>query len=311
MANQLAMDKSLAISNLHDAGYSDRRIARTLGISRGAVQRHLAAQKPNRIKASTAPAAKTPTAHDDSNRTKAPTGSDHLDGQPATTSRSQCEPFRETILQKIHAGLSAKRIHQDLITEHGFTGKYWSVNRFVKALINDLSLPFRRMEVAPDEELQVDFETGAKMRQPDGTFRRTHVFRAVLSHSRKGYTEVVFRQDTESFIRALENAFWSFGGVPGRVIFDNAKGAVKTPDYHDPELNPKIVDLCKHYGCVFGSLTNNFVTSQPMRSPNRAALPPIRTTSRRKRSAPLSEESIICLEKSAFWGHLQRCGPSR
>jgi hypothetical protein len=47
---------------------------------------------------------------------------------------SQCEPFRELILGKCELGLSAKRIHQDLVADHGFDGKYWSVNRFVKAL---------------------------------------------------------------------------------------------------------------------------------------------------------------------------------
>ena len=41
----------------------------------------------------------------------------------------------------------------------------------------------------------------------EGRRRKTHVFRIVLSHSRKGYSEAVFRQTTEEFIRCLENAF--------------------------------------------------------------------------------------------------------
>ena len=53
MANRLAMDKSLAIHNLRSAGYSERRIAQTLGISRGAVRRHLAAEISNRTTAQT------------------------------------------------------------------------------------------------------------------------------------------------------------------------------------------------------------------------------------------------------------------
>ena len=36
----------------------------------------------------------------------------------------------------------------------------------------------------------------------------------VLSYSRRAYSEAVWRQDTESFIRCLENAFHHFGGVP-------------------------------------------------------------------------------------------------
>jgi hypothetical protein len=252
MANQLAMDKSFAISNLRDAGYSERRIAEAIGVSRGAVRRHLTGESSNSTTAPTAPSNQTPTGSADPNSTAAPTGSDRPN---VTDSRaagnSQCEPFRDIVIEKCQAGLSARRIHQDLVADHGSNVSYWSVNRFVKALGASTELPFRRMEVLPGEELQVDFGTGAKIRRHDGTYRRTHVFRAVLSHSRKGYSEAVFRQDTESFIRALENCFWAIGGVPQRVVFDNAKCAVKTPDWHDPELNPKLIDFCKHYGCAF------------------------------------------------------------
>ena len=252
MANQLAMDKSLAINNLRRAGYSERRIAETLGVSRGAVRRHLASENANSTIAPTGLDDPAPTGSDGSNSTKAPTGSEELAATDSPTNgNSQCEPFRELIIEKYHAGLSARRIHQDLVADHGAGVSYWSVNRFVRTLGSSTELPFRRMEVAPGEELQIDFGTGAKIRQPDGSYRRTHVFRAVLSHSRKGYTEAVFRQDTESFIRVLENCFWAIGGVPEKVVFDNAKCAVKTPDFYDPELNPKLIDFCKHYGCTF------------------------------------------------------------
>jgi len=36
----------------------------------------------------------------------------------------------------------------------------------------------------------------------------------VLSYSRKGYSEAVMRQDTETFLRCLENAVRYFGGTP-------------------------------------------------------------------------------------------------
>lgn len=256
MANQLTMDKSFAINNLRSAGYSERRIAQTLGVSRGAVRRHLQAHQSNRTTAPPASVDPAPTGSADSNSTKAPTGSSgEAPGGPSPVvplaSGSQCEPFRELIIGKCELGLSAKRIYQDLVADHGFEGKYWSVNRFVKALGASVQAAFRRMEVEPGEELQVDFGTGAKIRNPDGTYRRTYVFRCVLSHSRKGYSEAVFKQDTESFIRALENAFWTLGGVPQRVVFDNAKCAVKKPDWYDPELNPKLIDFCKHYDCAF------------------------------------------------------------
>jgi IS30 family transposase len=51
MANQLAMDKSFAIKSLRTAGYSEQRIAETLGVSRGAVRRHLQRETSNSTKA--------------------------------------------------------------------------------------------------------------------------------------------------------------------------------------------------------------------------------------------------------------------
>jgi len=86
--------------------------------------------------------------------------------------------------------------------------------------------------------------------EPDGRKRRPHLFRAVLSHSRKGYTEVVWRQDTESFLRCIENAFRAIGGVTRTVVVDNLKAAVLQADWYDPELNPKLAEFARFYGTV-------------------------------------------------------------
>lgn len=246
MVHQLGMDKSLAIRGLHAQGMSERAIARALGVSRNAVRRHLRSCSANE---STAPTGLVPTGSEWPNDTTAPTGSASVVSAPArTASRSHCEPFREVILSKLAQGLDNQRIHQDLVEEHGFSHKYWSVNRFIKQLGRTSALPFRRLEVEPGWEMQVDFGAGRPCPDHTGKLRRTHVFRAVLSHSRKGYTEAVTRLTTETFIRALENCFWRLGGVPKTVVFDNAKCAVRQADWYDPELHPKILDFCKHYG---------------------------------------------------------------
>jgi transposase len=161
--------------------------------------------------------------------------------------RSACEPYRQVILEKLEQGLSGQRIYQDLRGE-GFDHEYHSVRRFVAKLRGTRPLPFRRMECGAGEEAQVDFGTGAWIELPAGKRRRSHVFRIVLSYSRKGYSEAVYRQTTEDFIRCIENAFWHFGGVPKVLVIDNLKAAVKKPDWYDPELNPKIQSFCEYYG---------------------------------------------------------------
>jgi len=242
MANCLRMAQVQAIHVLRARGWSFRRIGRELGIHRDTVRRHvqLAAlvagdqvEDPGRANRS--------EACEGQNRPNLPAGSG-----PTSTA----EPHKEAIAQGLERGLSCQRIWQDLKTEHGFAGSYDSVKRLARRLESSTPLPFRRMECAPGEEAQIDFGTGAPVITSDGRRRRTHVFRMVLSHSRKAYSEAVYRQTTEQFIRCMENAFCHFGGVPRTLVIDNLKAAVSKADWFDPDLNPKIQAFSAHYGPV-------------------------------------------------------------
>ena len=244
MSNQLKMAQVQSIVALHVRGWSQRRIARELGVDRETVARYvgLSAARP----------AKVPTGSDesgvpgeDSKPAKLPTGS-----AAAVKRRSDCDPWRTIIEEQVALGLSAKRIHQDLVSEHQARIGYDSVRRFVQQLGASRPLPMRRMECAAGEEVQVDFGTGAPLVLADGKKRKTSVFRMVLSHSRKAYSESVFQQTTDEFLRCLENAFWFFGGVTKTVVIDNLRAAVAHPDWFDPELVPKLQAFAQHYGTV-------------------------------------------------------------
>jgi len=268
MANRLKMTVIQSILSLHAQRWSQHRIADTLAIDRGTVARHirraaLAAQPdPGGISnAANAPMDPARVAAADSIAAIAPTGSAAA-VQPVTTARtaigvnsagrqSNAEPWREFILAGHAQGLSAKRIHQDLLADLGATGtSYDSVRRLLKRWGAVRPLPMRRMECEAGQEAQVDFGSGARIKTPEGKRRKTHVLRVVLSHSRKAYSEACFRQTAEDFLRVLENAFWHFGGVPQTVVVDNLKAAVLRPDWYDPDLNPKLQSFAQHYGTV-------------------------------------------------------------
>jgi len=244
MANQLKMDMVNAILTLEQRGWSQRRIARELGINRETVAKYL-----NLPDADSKPATNAPTGSEGSKPATAPAGSVDLEIQNSGP-ESQCEPFRKVIQDKLQSGLSRQRIYQDIRDEYGFEGSYYSVRRFVKRLGQDSPIPFRRMECMPGEEAQVDFGTAAPVVGADGKRKRPHVFRIVMSFSRKAYSEVVYRQTTDNFIRCLENAFWHFGGVSRTLVIDNLKAAVKNADWYDPDIHPKIQSFCEHYGTV-------------------------------------------------------------
>ena len=242
MANRLKMAQINAILTLRKTGHSNRKIARLLGVHRETVGKYVSSDESKPANAPTGPDAADPFNGPSS-------GTDEL---VASGPSSECEPFREVIEAKLQQGLSAVRIHQDLCQENeSFPASYWSVRRFVARLNTKSELPFRRMETLPGEEAQVDFGTGASIRGPDGKTRRPWVFRIVLSHSRKAYSEVVYHQTTEAFIGCLENAFHHFGGVTQRLVIDNLKAAVAKADWYDPEIHPKLQSFAAHYGTVF------------------------------------------------------------
>jgi len=213
---QLKVNQQHTIVALRLQGWSKRRIARELGLDRATVRKYLAQAD-----------SKSPTPQTGSAELPPPKSPTNPQTGSATRfgPMSSCEPWREQIEQALAQGLSIQRIHQDLVAERQFAGSYFAVRRFVLQRVSSQELPFRRMECEPGQELQVDFGKAGWVIQ-EGKRRRPHLFRAVLSHSRKGYCEAVWRQTSESFIRCLENAFRHFGGVTATVVIDYVPGHI-------------------------------------------------------------------------------------
>src|ERR1051326_2752442 len=143
-------------------------------------------------------------------------------------------------------------IWQDLITAHGFSGGYQTVQRFVRKL-RGASGPeaVGIIETAPGEECQVDYGTGPMVRDPaSGKYRRTRLFVLTLGHSRKAVRLLVFRSSSQTWAELHEKAFRRLGGVTRVVVLDNLGEGVLTPDIYDPAINPLYRDVLKHYNTV-------------------------------------------------------------
>jgi len=247
MANQITMGAREAIIRLYEQGWKLRRITRELGIDRKTVRRHIRLWCRSNSPIS-------PAGDSGSKGTILPLGTEPPKGTILHAGNigrpSQCEPYHEIVKAGVDQDLSIQRIFQDLRADHGFPGAYDAVKRYVRRHFPDSVKRIWRMECAPGEEAQVDFGAGAPIIDAQGHRHRTHIFRIVLSYSRKAYSEAVYRQDAESFIRCLENAFRHFGGVPRTLVPDNLKAAVQYADWYDPEVNPKLIEFGRHYGAV-------------------------------------------------------------
>jgi transposase len=143
-------------------------------------------------------------------------------------------------------------IWQELVDQHGFTGAYESVKRYVRKLRGTQSPEARAIiQTAPGEESQVDYGTGPMVRDAQsGKYRRTRLFVLTLGFSRKCVRLLCFHSSARIWTELHEQAFRRLGGATRVVVLDNLKEGVLTPDVYDPGVNPLYRDMLAHYGAV-------------------------------------------------------------
>lgn len=252
--NRLKMHNQKNIKQLLRLKWSVRRIARETGHHRDTIKNMAGEQS----KCTTNP----PTGVVHFEKGTRPPGNSGAESAPGVVSAlesvpgtrppgpvSLAAPFREYIEEQLAAGVDAQNIHLRLIRNHGFTGGYDSVKRFVRRLRKRVPKLVGRMVCSPGEEGQVDYGRGAPVINPaTGARKRPWLFRMTLGHSRHSYEEVVWQQTTESFIQCHVNAFREFGGVVKLIRCDNLKAGVISCSWHDYETNPLYQQFADHYG---------------------------------------------------------------
>src|SRR5215469_15640063 len=136
---------------------------------------------------------------------------DSAPGRSATA--SACEPYRDFIELSLSKGRNAKAIYQDLVEDHGFTGRYSSVKRFVRHCRGTPAPEARAVILTPPrEEAQVDYGAGPLVRDPhSGRYRRTRLFVLTLGYSRKCIRLLTFRSSTRTWVELHEQAFRRLG----------------------------------------------------------------------------------------------------
>ena len=169
-------------------------------------------------------------------------------------------PLKEVVEKLLDQGVEKTAILERLRENHGYTGSYSSVRRFVSNLRPREPRVVVRVHTDPGEEAQVDFGSVGMLLDPaSGRHRQAYVFVMTLCFSRHQYAELVFDQKIPTWLALHRRAFESFGGVPTRIVLDNLKAAILQAALHDPVMGEAYRRFAQHYGFIV--------------SPNRPATP--------------------------------------
>lgn len=167
-----------------------------------------------------------------------------------SSSISSVMPYAQKVNKWIEDGVQGSTIHQTLVNNHGFTGSYWAVNRYIKSMIaQQPSKVSTVMEFDPGDAVQVDFGSGPLIVDTrTGELCKTWIFVMTLAWSRHMYAEVIWNQSTDTWLSCHRRAFEWFNGVPKRVIIDNPKCAITKACYHDPDVQRAYAECAEGYG---------------------------------------------------------------
>ena len=143
---------------------------------------------------------------------------------------------------------TARRIYQRLVEEYGFTGSESSVRNLVHDMRAErkTSQVFIPLRFAPGDAVQIDW--GEAIIIINGEKEKVNLFCARLCHSCAPYVIAYKRQNLESFLDAIIHMFQYYGGVPRRLIFDNARVAVKSGFGAQAAAQDDYSQLAAHYG---------------------------------------------------------------
>lgn len=161
---------------------------------------------------------------------------------------SKLDPFKEEIVRLLerHPYTAVQILQQ--IRQAGYQGGYTILKDYVKKVRPPKRPAYLTLEFAPGECAQIDWGNYGSV--PVGsTRRRLSFFVMVLCYSRLMYVEFSLAEKMEHFLSAHQNALQFIGGVPSKIMFDNAKVAVLShPPGAAPVFNPRYLDFAAHYG---------------------------------------------------------------
>jgi transposase len=190
-------DTENLVTTLHKKGWSYRRIARELDISRNTVRAIV-------------------------ERVERARSEGHSALPQRVARKRMLDSYEEFIAEKLekYPDISAVRLHEEL-GGVGFTGGYTIVRERLSALRPEpKAKPVERFETLPGEQGQQDWSPYTIDFTEAGT-QKVECFSFILGYSRRQFVRFGERQDFYALIREHVRAAEHLGGMPAEVLYDN------------------------------------------------------------------------------------------
>jgi transposase len=215
----ISREEFMTMKILHQQGYSQRKIARQLGLSRNTVRKHLSRD----------------------------------DDVPGYKSRpdvpTKLGPYKAFLQERISLAAPVKLSGVVLmreIKERGYQGGITQLREYLVQLQGiQLEDPVVRFETAPGKQMQVDW---GQMR---GGNAPLHAFVCVLGYSRALFVRITDNMRYETLQECHDLAFEYFQGIPEQVLYDNMKTVVIERDAYGEgkhRLNQRLYQYAKSMG---------------------------------------------------------------
>jgi len=208
------MEQWQSIRHLDALGWSHRRIARELGVSRNTVRDVLDAEHPPRYTRATAP--------------------------------SPLEPWQALLERGLRRQLCGSRVLRELRAA-GFTGSRSAFYARWKALVVAAHPRVACCRFETDPGVQAQFDWAEYLLTLGGDVHPVFISSLVLGYSRRVHWFPSLAKDQSAVFEGLEAGWRWFGGACRFVLVDNARVFVDRHQGADLQWNASFLRLCGHY----------------------------------------------------------------
>ncbi len=242
MAKKLDPMDLKQIIRLHLDGFSNRKISKTLGIGRNAVNHYM------QLFTSCDMTFEGLLSLNDSDLKELFPGKTTINNDRYS---QLINYFEKVNLAKNHPGFTFLYHYQEYKAQvkdpYSYTQFMEHYNRKHSKVKGSMKL-----EHQAGHEVMIDFagkhlyitnrETGEQV--------PVEVFVAILPFSQYTYVEACMSQKREDLLMCMGNALQYYGGVPKAIVSDNLKSAVTRVNKYEPQINRSLKDFARHYSCV-------------------------------------------------------------